>query len=62
MPRAPTAARQRHVEPLVADDERSRRIEAEVGDRAIDQAAARLAAVAGAAHTAATVPSGWCGQ
>src|SRR5258708_8355057 len=39
-------SRQTDVEPLVADDERSRRIESQVLRRAIDQGAARLATLA----------------
>src|SRR5581483_1050360 len=47
---AASADRVRHpdVEPPVADDERTRRVEREVADRAVDQTAPRLAAIADA--------------
>ena len=47
-PRAPTVRAEPHVEPPVADDERARRVDAEVARRAIDEAARRLPAVADA--------------
>ncbi len=44
-PRA-DAPRERHIEPSIADDERTRRVDAELANRALDETRIRLAAIA----------------
>ena len=58
----PDGAAQRDVDPPVADDKRTGRVDAELAHRAIDQTAAGLPAVAALRVPLATLPSGWCGQ